>query len=63
MAEVNPGGTFDYKFQIVNSGNIALTDFVMYDILPHIGDVGVNQALASAPRATEWTPLLTGRCV
>ncbi len=63
VAEVSPGGTFDYKFQIVNSGNIPLTDFVMYDILPRIGDTGVNQALASAPRETEWTPLLTGPVV
>jgi uncharacterized repeat protein (TIGR01451 family) len=41
----------------------AWVSLVMYDILPHIGDTGVNQALAGAPRETEWTPLLTGPIV
>jgi uncharacterized repeat protein (TIGR01451 family)/fimbrial isopeptide formation D2 family protein len=60
VAEVNPGGTFDYKFDIVNEGNIPLTNYTFYDILPHIGDVGVNQALSGSGRLTQWTPVLTG---
>lgn len=60
VAEVNPGGTFDYKFDIVNDGNIPLTNYTFYDILPHIGDVGVNQALANSGRLTQWAPVLTG---
>lgn len=63
VAKVTPSGTFDYKLQMVNTGNVPLTDFVMYDILPHIGDVGVNQALANSQRLSEWTPVLTGPVV
>ncbi len=60
VAEVNPNGNFDYTFDIVNSGNISLTNYTFYDILPHIGDVGVNQALSTSGRLTQWTPVLTG---
>lgn len=60
VAEVNPLGTFNYKFDSVNSGNLPLTNYTFYDILPHIGDVGVNQALADSARKSDWTPLLTG---
>ena len=60
VAEVSRGGTFDYLFSHVNMGNIPLTNFTMYDILPHTGDTGVNQVLATSPRGTVWSPVLTG---
>lgn len=60
VATLSPGGTFDYRFRFVNTGNQNLTNYVMYDILPHVGDVGVNEALANSARNTKWTPLLTG---
>ena len=60
VAEVSRGGTFDYLFQHVNTGNVQMTDFTMYDILPHVGDTGVNQVLATSPRDTVWDPVLTG---
>jgi uncharacterized repeat protein (TIGR01451 family)/LPXTG-motif cell wall-anchored protein len=63
VAEVNPSGTFDYKFDIVNQGNLPLTNYTLYDVLPHIGDVGVNQVLATSGRLTEWTPVLSGPVV
>lgn len=54
VAEVNPSGTFNYKFDVVNLGNLPLSNYVFYDILPHIGDVGVNQALATSARLSNW---------
>ena len=63
VSTLTPGGSFDYRFKMINTGNVTLTDYVMYDILPHIGDTGVNQALANSARNTDWTPVLTGPIV
>jgi len=60
VSQVTRGGKFDYLFEHVNTGNVPLTNFVMYDILPHVGDVGVNQVLATSTRGTKWDPVMTG---
>jgi uncharacterized repeat protein (TIGR01451 family)/fimbrial isopeptide formation D2 family protein/LPXTG-motif cell wall-anchored protein len=60
VAQTNPGGSFDYKFNIQNTGNMTLTQYVAYDILPVVGDTGVAEILRNSPRSTEWTPVLTG---
>lgn len=60
VATLSPGGDFDYRLRLVNTGNIPLTNFVAYDILPHAGDTGVSQVLSRTDRGTDWTPHLTG---
>jgi len=60
VATLSPNAPFQYRFRMVNSGNITLTDYTVYDILPHVGDVGVNEALVNSPRNTDWTPVMTG---
>lgn len=59
-AVTEPGKDFQYKFNVQNTGNMTLTNYVGYDILPYVGDTGVSQILGGQSRATEWTPVLTG---
>ena len=53
-----PGGDADYRLNILNEGNVDLTDMVFYDILPYIGDTGVSGGQVTNQRDTEWTPTL-----
>ena len=57
IAEIDPGADGAYRFTIANTGNTALTNVVAYDILPHLGDVGVGPA-ASQARGSSWRPHL-----
>ena len=57
IAEIDPGADGAYRFTIANTGNAALTNVVAYDILPHLGDVGVGPA-ASQTRGSSWRPHL-----
>ena len=57
IAEIDPGADGAYRFTISNTGNAALTNVVAYDILPHLGDVGVGPA-ASQTRGSSWRPYL-----
>jgi len=60
VATLTPGGSFTYRWQLQNSGNIDLTDFWVYDILPVVGDTGVTQVLQNDQRGTDWSPVMTG---
>ncbi|MGB0930902.1 MAG: SdrD B-like domain-containing protein, partial [Chitinophagales bacterium] len=53
-----PGGVADYKLFVWNPGNVPMTDIVVIDILPHIGDTEVLEE--SIPRNTDWSPILVG---
>jgi protocatechuate 3,4-dioxygenase beta subunit len=52
-----PGGAVDYRIAVFNNGSVNVTNIVLLDILPSIGDVGV---IDPQPRLSAWTPLLTG---
>ncbi|MBK8471428.1 MAG: hypothetical protein IPL33_04040 [Sphingobacteriales bacterium] len=52
-----PGGLADYRLRVRNEGNIPMTDILVIDILPWIGDVGV---LDPQTRDTDWRPNLAG---
>ncbi len=52
-----PNGAIDYKMTVTNTGNIAVKDITIIDILPIVGDTGVKDTSA---RGTAWSPLLTG---
>lgn len=49
------GASLEYKLRVQNVGTVAMTDFVLVDILPTIGDTGV---IDTNPRLSQWTPLL-----
>lgn len=60
VAQTLPGGDFTYRLRWSNQGNVPLTNTVVYDILPYVGDTGVSQTLSTGNRKTEWRPVLTG---
>jgi hypothetical protein len=51
-----PNGAIDYAISIINSGNIPVDNVSVIDILPYVGDTGVQDI---RPRNTEWRPYLT----
>jgi len=51
----DPGGLADYRLLIKNLGNVEMTDIVVLEILPHIGDVGV---IDPNSRDSRWRPNL-----
>ncbi|MFK7807895.1 MAG: SdrD B-like domain-containing protein, partial [Saprospiraceae bacterium] len=55
IGHTDPGGLSDYKLQIWNSGNVDMTDVVVIDILPFVGDVGV---IDPSTRNSRWRPNL-----
>lgn len=54
------GCPFAYLLRIQNVGTVPMMDFVMIDILPHVGDTGVRD---TTPRGSEWTPTLSAPIV
>ena len=60
VAQTQPDTDFAYRIRITNAGNLSLTDYVMYDVLPKIGDTGVGEPLAVFSRDSRWLPSLTG---
>jgi len=60
VSQTVPGGPLSYRLRLANTGNRNLTNYVVYDVLPHIGDTGVSQSLAGQDRGSSWQPVLTG---
>ena len=52
-----PSGRVDYRLTIINRGNIPVNNVKVIDILPFVGDTGVQDTHA---RNSAWRPLLTG---
>ncbi|MEP6985907.1 MAG: SdrD B-like domain-containing protein, partial [Chloroflexota bacterium] len=50
-------GSVDYRLTIINRGNITVSNVRVIDILPFVGDTGVQD---TRPRNTAWRPVLTG---
>ncbi len=48
-----PGGTADYQLYVRNVGTMPMTNIVVIDILPFVGDKGV---IDPSDRLTEWRP-------
>ena len=51
------GGSADYRLEICNTGNVKVDEFLLIDILPWIGDIGV---VATSDRLSEWRPNFAG---
>ncbi|MCA0454207.1 MAG: carboxypeptidase regulatory-like domain-containing protein [Chloroflexi bacterium] len=52
-----PNGSVDYRLTIINRGNIPVNNVRVIDILPFVGDTGVQD---TRPRNSAWRPVLTG---
>ena len=52
-----PGGLADYRLKVYNPSRVAITNAVVIDILPFVGDVGV---LDPQTRLSQWRPNLAG---
>jgi uncharacterized repeat protein (TIGR01451 family) len=51
-----PNGDIDYRINIINRGNVPINNVRVVDILPFIGDTGVQD---TRPRFSAWRPILT----
>ncbi len=51
---------FEYNLRVFNDGNVDMTQYVLYDILPYFGDTGSGGTLSSTPRLSEFQPLMRG---
>ncbi len=51
-----PNGRVDYRLTIINRGNIPINNVKVVDILPFVGDTGVQDV---RPRNSAWRPVLT----
>jgi uncharacterized repeat protein (TIGR01451 family) len=54
------GGNASYRIRVQNAGNVAFDNYVLYDVLPFVGDTGVGQPLAPVTRNSDFRPLLLG---
>lgn len=54
------GGTYSYDFSFTNTGTLDLSEVVIYDILPHLGDHFVSESLADQSRGSQWQANLAG---
>lgn len=50
-----PGGVANYKLTVQNQGSVPLTNILIIDILPFVGDAGV---IDLSPRESAWRPNL-----
>ncbi|MCW1967362.1 MAG: carboxypeptidase regulatory-like domain-containing protein, partial [Anaerolineae bacterium] len=53
-----PGGQADYRLYITNTGNVPISNTVLIDVLPYVGDTGVK--LYDTARDTQWNPIVVG---
>lgn len=51
---------FEYNLRVFNDGNVPMLEYVLYDILPRVGDTGSGGVLVNTARASQFRPGLTG---
>ncbi len=54
--ETYHGGTAQYTLSVINTGNVAVNNIEVLDILPFVGDTGI---IDTESRGSEWQPSLT----
>jgi uncharacterized repeat protein (TIGR01451 family) len=52
------GGRATWRIRVQNAGNVAYDNYVLYDVLPFVGDTGVGEPLATQQRNTDFRPVL-----
>lgn len=53
-------GDSTWQLKIGSLGSTPISDLVLYDIFPYVGDTGVSGTLASAARQSQFQPVLDG---
>lgn len=51
---------FTYRIRVQNAGNVAFDNYVLYDVLPFVGDTGVGEPQSGVTRNTSFRPFLAG---
>ena len=51
---------FEYNLRIFNDGNVDMLNYVLYDILPYVGDTGSGGTLSATARQSEFRPVMRG---
>ncbi len=59
IGDTSPSGSGTYGLRWSNTGGKTLTDPVVYDILPYIGDTGVSEGQSTTPRGSQFAPVFT----
>jgi uncharacterized repeat protein (TIGR01451 family) len=59
IGHASPAGSGTYTLQWSNTGGKNLTNPVVYDILPYIGDTGVTEGQATTARDSQFAPTFT----
>ncbi|MCE3004060.1 MAG: GEVED domain-containing protein [Xanthomonadaceae bacterium] len=54
------GGRATWRIRVQNAGNVAYDNYVLYDVLPFVGDTGVGEPLVGQQRNTDFRPQLLG---
>ncbi|MEI2781438.1 MAG: SdrD B-like domain-containing protein [Candidatus Competibacter sp.] len=60
VARTGHGSAFTYRLRLTNLGNVDIRQYVLYDVLPLVGDTGSGEPLSATPRDTRWRPFLAG---
>ena len=60
IGTASPGGSGTYTLTWTNTGGKNLTNPVIYDVLPYVGDTGVSQGQAGVARGSQFAPIFTG---
>jgi uncharacterized repeat protein (TIGR01451 family) len=56
IGDASQGGSGTYTLTWSSTGGAALSDPVIYDILPYVGDVGVSQGQSTVARDSQFAP-------
>lgn len=48
------GGTASFRIDMGNIGSVGLKDWVVYDVLPYVGDTGITENQINAARGSEF---------
>jgi hypothetical protein len=59
VVAASSGDQVQFRIRIANVGTTALTNLVLYDVLPHPGDTGVIADQATVPRGSTRQPVLS----
>lgn len=60
VGSTTPGGSGTFKLTWQNFGSTNLTNPVIYDILPYVGDTGVGEGQAGTPRGSQFAAAFAG---
>ena len=64
VAQAMKDQPFNYRIRLSNDGNVLLTDYIVYDILPNTdtagSDTGISESQVGVVRGSSWVAILNG---